>query len=277
MIEVVPFAVVDDAPVARLRERREDALHVSAGGRLARAGRVVEPMLDLRHRIAVAVLLRRIERQPAVRRRMNVDVRAQPHGTALRPRSPVGHQFVAKQQRAVRRTQAWIAPRGAFPHPRVVTDERTVGRTPEVLARNQAVRDVLARERLIVDVRGRVDETVAVHEPADEPRPVRETVRKARVRRQQQQMRAPAVARRDHERPRAVLDRVGGSILMDALRRHDGRAPFVEDQPADQRPVVQDDLLRLHQLAERVVRRVSRARGAHLSAGVVHAARAAAA
>ena len=147
---------------------------------------------------------------------MDVDVRAQPHRAAFRPRSPVGHQLVAEQQLAVRRAQPRIAPRGALPHARVVPDERLVGRAAEVLARDQAVRHVLAGERLIVDVRGRLDELVAVHVAADQPRAVREAVREARVRRQQQQVRAPAVARRDDERLRAVLDRIVGPILVDA-------------------------------------------------------------
>ena len=234
-------------------------------------------MLDLRHRIAVAVLLRRIEREPAVGRRVHVDVGAQPHRAALRPRSPVGHQLVAEQQRAVRRAQPRIAAGRALPHPRVVADERLVRRAAEILARDQAVRHVLAGKRLIVDVRRRLDELVAVHVPPDEPRAVCEAVREPRVGRQQQQMRAPAVARRDDERLRAVLDRLAGPILVDALCGHDRGAPLVERQPPDERAVVQHDLLRRHQLAEREVGRISRAGRTDLAARVVHAAPAAAA
>ena len=164
-------------------------------------------MLDLRHRIAVAVLLRRVERQPAVRGRVDVDIRAQPHRAAPRPRPPVGEQLLPHQQRAVRRAQPRIASRRALPDARVVPDERPVRRAAEVLARDQAVGHVLPGERLIVDVRRGLHEAVAVHVPADEPRAVRQPVRKARLRRQQQQMRAPAVPGRDDERLRAVFDR----------------------------------------------------------------------
>ena len=123
-----------------------------------------------------------------------------------------------------------------------------------------------------------LDEPVAVHVAADQPGAVREAVREARVRRQQQQMRAPAVARRDDERLRAVLDRIARADpgAPPAPRRSVERC-VVEDQPADQRPIVQHDLLRRDQLLEREVRRVARARRADLAAGVVDAAAAAAA
>src|SRR6185503_8897111 len=53
--------------------------------------------------------------------------------------------------------------------------------------------------------------------------------------------------------------------------------PLVDDEAANERLVVQLDLLRRHQLAEGEVGRIARARGADLAAGVVDAAAVAAA
>ena len=66
-------------------------------------------------------------------------------------------------------------------------------------------------------------------------------------------MRAPAITGRDDEGFRAVLDRIGGAILMKSLRGGDGRPAIVEDETADERTIVEDDLLWFHQLAEREV------------------------
>ena len=117
MIEVVAFAGVHDPTVARFCERPEHVEHVRFRRRLPGHGRFVETMLDLRHRIAVAVFLRGIEGETAVRRRMHVNVSPQPHRTALRARTPVGHQLVSQQQGSIGRTQAWIAASRAFPPP----------------------------------------------------------------------------------------------------------------------------------------------------------------
>ena len=119
----------------------------------------------------------------------------------------------------------------------------------------------------------RRDELVAVHVAADEPRAVREAVREPRVRRQQQQVRAPAVARRDA--------RTSSRDTRSARRADPGATPcaatmvgrcLVEHQPPDQRAIVQHDLLRRHQLAEGVVGRVARAGRTDLAARVVDAA-----
>src|SRR5438876_7183385 len=109
---------------------------------------------------------------------MDVNVRAQAHGAALRARPPIGHQLVAEQELALRRPQPRVAARGALPYARVVADERPVGAAPEVFARDETVRQVLAGEGLIVDARGRVDELVPVHVAADEPRAICDAVRK---------------------------------------------------------------------------------------------------
>src|SRR3989441_1110306 len=88
-------------------------------------------------------------------------------------------------------------------------------------------------------------------------------------------MRAPAIAGRDDERLRAVLDRIGRAILMKALRGNDCRPSIVEHESPHEGAIVQHDLLRLHQLAKREIGRVARARRTHLAARVVHAAGAA--
>jgi len=277
MIQVVAFARRDNPSIARFRERLEDAADEGVVCCLARRGRFVEAMHDLRHRIANPVLFRRIQRQAAVRGRMHVHVRAQPHRAALRPGTPVGHQLVAEQQPSGSIAQTRVASRRALPHARIVAHERPIRPAAEVLAGDQAVGHVLPRIRLLVDRRRCRDEAVPVHVAPDQPGAVREAVREPRVRRQQQQVRAPAVPRRDDERLGSVLDGVGRSILMHTRGGDDGGPAIVEDQPSDQRAIVQDDLLRLDQLSEREVGRVPGAGGTHLAAGVVHAAGTAAA
>ena len=134
MIKVIPFAGVDDPAVARSCQPGEHAQHVRFRRRLPGRRLLVDAMLDFRHRIAVSILVRRIERQPAVGRRMHVDVRAQPDGASRGSQSPVRHQLVAEQQLAVGRAQARIAAGRALPHPRVVAHERPIGPAAEVLA-----------------------------------------------------------------------------------------------------------------------------------------------
>ena len=243
-----------------------------------RGGRRIELPIDLRHRIAVAVLRRGIERQPAVGRRMRVVIGTQAHRAALqRARSPVVEQLVAEQQPAVGAAQPRFLAGGAFPHARVVADERLVRRAAEVLARDQAVRHVLAGKRLLVDRRLRGDELVAVHVAADESGSIREPVREPRVRGEQQQVRAPALARGEHEHPRAILRDLVRTILVIPLRRRNGVAAVGEHKLAHQHPIVQRHLLRRDQLLIGVVRRISRAGRAHVAAGVVEAAGASAA
>ncbi len=67
-------------------------------------------------------------------------------------------------------------------------------------------------------------------------------------------MRAPAIAGRDHERLRTILHGFVRSILMDRAGSGDVGPCVIEDEPAHERAVVQGDLLRRDQLAERVIR-----------------------
>jgi hypothetical protein len=125
-----------------------------------------------------------------------------------------------------------------------------------MLPRDQAVRHVLARQS------GRrcsrlLKELVSVHVTPDHAGTVRQTVREARVRRQQQKVRTPAVSRRDDERLGAIFDRLGGTVLIHRLRGDDPRLLLVGDQPADERAIVQNDLLRRDELLEREVGRVA--------------------
>ena len=183
------------AAVAGLRHALEDLGAVRERGAFARGRGGIELAIDLRHRIAVTILRRRIERQPAVCRRMRIVVRAQPHGAALeRARSPVVEELVAKQQASIGAIAGAAPCRPSFPRRAC-----RAARTACPVAQRKNSREIRLcvmfwpGERLFVDRRLRGNELVAVHVAADEPRTIGDPVWKARIRRQQQQMRAPAL------------------------------------------------------------------------------------
>ena len=123
--------------------------------RLRARWRGIELAIDLRHRIAVTILRRRIERQPAVGGRMRVVIGAQANGTTFeraRRAIPSATRHQAAGVPSVDRNRGSF-PGGTFPDASVVANERLIRRAAEILARNQAVRHVLTRERLIVDRR----------------------------------------------------------------------------------------------------------------------------
>ena len=209
---------------------------------------------------------------------MRVVIGPQPHRTAFRrPAAPVGEQLVAQQQAAIGAAQPRLLTSRAFPHARIVPHECLVGRATEVLARDQAVGHVLARERLVIDQRLSRNELVAIHVAADRTRTVGKAIWEPRVGREQQEVRAPALPRRQDELPRAILGDFVGTILVHTLRHRNARAALAEHKFANEHPIVQRHLPGRNQLLIGVVRRVAGTGGADVAAGVVHAARAAAA
>src|SRR5262245_57164997 len=152
-----------------------------------------------------------------------MDVVVHPHTrrAAFGSCAPVGEQGVAEHDLAVAIPEPWLAAGTALPDAKVVTDIRFVAGTAEELPAYQAVLIVHARVDLGVDFELRRDERVPRHVTTDEPRGVRQPIRKTARGGQQEQVRTPAVARRENERSRTVLDRIVRTIAMDSLCRRD--------------------------------------------------------
>ena len=239
---------------------------------------LVVAVLDRRHRIAVAVL--------ATRHRASAGCRRRDGRRGRRADAPSCPWCATASRRAARRPAAACRRRRAaaargpaeLSHTRVSC--RTNGLSVAQRKYSREIRlwtHVLPGIRLVVDVRARLDERVAVHVAADQARAIGQAVREARVRREQQQVRAPAVARRDARR--AGRDTPRSRRADPGARPAPPRspaAPSSSDQPPDERPIVEHDLLALDQLTEGEVRRVAGAGRADVAAGVVHAATAAA-
>ncbi len=151
-------------------------------------------------------------------------------------------------------------------------------RRAEELARDQAVLLVHPRVDLGVELDVALDEAVAVHVLPDQARRVGDAVREPARGREQQQVRAPGVARRDDERLRPVGHHVVRPIAVQAGGALDARrasAAVGNDQLPHQRAIVQRDRLTLEQLLEGEVRPVAGLGRAH-RAGVAALALAAA-
>src|SRR5258707_13712168 len=120
VIEVAAGAGRQDLAVVGLREPGKDSAEVLVGMGLPRASGGVEPVLDLRQRVAPAVARVVVERERAVAIGMYVVVTAHARRPARRPPPPVSQQIVAEQDLAFTVPQTGLPAGGPFPNPQIV-------------------------------------------------------------------------------------------------------------------------------------------------------------